>query len=127
MNNSKKEKQKNTCSEAVSTYKVKPKLIIQVKSVFRNIGNSKGLIISKKIMNAAGLHSDTIMIEASQGEIKIIPISEHQVNTDLSTWGKQFKDALKKGQSPEEDLFNGMKNKFDEYWSLDLEDERAID
>jgi hypothetical protein len=87
---------------------------LQVRSVFRDIGNSKGVIISKKMIAVAGIHTNNVIVEASKGEIRIRPINEKTVNTDLSTWGKQFKDALKSGQVPDTDLFDGMKNKFDE-------------
>ena len=87
---------------------------LQVRSVFRNIGNSKGVIISKKMIEVAGIHTNNVVVEACKGEIRIRPVDEKTVNTDLSTWGKQFKDALKSGQVPDADLFDGMKNKFDE-------------
>lgn len=44
-------------------------------------------------------------IENPKEEIRIRPIGEHMVNTDFSTWGKQFKDAIDAGQLPDEDLF----------------------
>ena len=87
---------------------------LQVRSVFRNIGNSKGVIISKKMIEVAGIHTNNVIVEASKGEIRIRPVDEKTVNTNMSTWGKQFKDALKSGQEADGDLFGGMKNKFDE-------------
>ena len=66
------------------------------------------------MMDIAGIQNNDVVIEAIRGEIRIRPIDEKLVNTDLSSWGKQFKDALKAGQEAETDLFNGMKNKFDE-------------
>ena len=110
----KQTKSKNILSEPAATYEVNAGKQFQVRSVFRDIGNSKGVIISKKMMDIAGIQNNTVVIEASRGEIRIRPIDEKLVNTDLSSWGKQFKDALKAGQLPDEDLFNGMKNKFDE-------------
>ena len=88
--------------------------LLQVRSVFRDIGNSKGVIISRKMMDLAGIDTNNVVIEASKGEIRIRPFNDKTVNTDLSSWGKQFKDALKLGQVPDPDLFDGMKNKFDE-------------
>ena len=110
----KQTKSKNTLSEPVALYKANPDTQFQVRSVFRDIGNSKGVIISRKMMDIAGIQNNNVVIEAIKGEIRIRPIDEKQVNTDLSSWGKQFKDALKAGQLPDGDLFNGMKNKFDE-------------
>ena len=100
--------------EPVLPNKSEPKAEMEVRSVFRDIGNSKGVIISRKMMDIAGIQNNNVVIEASRGEIRIRPIDEKLVNTDLSSWGKQFKDALKAGQLPDGDLFNGMKNKFDE-------------
>jgi antitoxin component of MazEF toxin-antitoxin module len=110
----KQTKSKNILSEPAATYEVNAGKQFQVRSVFRDIGNSKGVIISKKMMDIAGIQNNNVVIEASRGEIRIRPIDEKLVNTDLSSWGKQFKDALKAGQLPDEDLFDGMKNKFDE-------------
>lgn len=87
---------------------------LQIRSVFRDIGNSKGVIISKKMIDVAGIHTNNVIVEAIKGEIRIRPVDEKTVNTNLSSWGKQFKDALKSGQVPDADFFDGMKNKFDE-------------
>jgi antitoxin component of MazEF toxin-antitoxin module len=110
----KQPKSKNSLSEPVAPYKASDVAQFKVRSVFRDIGNSKGVIISRKMMEIAGIQNNNVVIEASRGEIRIRPIDEKLVNTDLSSWGKQFKDALKAGQEPHEDLFDGMKNKFDE-------------
>jgi len=110
----KQTKSKNTLSEPAAPYVGNAAVHFQVRSVFRDIGNSKGVIISKKMMDIAGIQNNNVVIEACRGEIRIRPIDEKRVNTDLSSWGKQFKDALKAGQEPDADLFNGMQNKFDE-------------
>ncbi len=88
--------------------------ILQGISIFRNIGTSKGVIISQKMIDLAGIHTNNVVIEASKGEIRIHPVDHKTVNTELSSWGKQFKNALKSDQVPDSDLFDGMKNKFDE-------------
>jgi hypothetical protein len=36
------------------------------------------------------------------------------VNTDLATWDKQFKAAIKNGAKPEKDLFGELSNEFDD-------------
>jgi hypothetical protein len=108
---------KNVLREPAALYQVDAAVHFQVRSVFRDIGNSKGVIISKKMMDIAGIQNNNVVIEACKGEIRIRPIDEKLVNTDLSSWGKQFKDALTAGQKPDADLFSGMKNKFDaEEW-----------
>lgn len=114
MSTSKKIKEKNILKEPAPAYQVGNSSCLQVRSVFREIGNSKGVILSKKIMEAAGISANEVYIEAIKGEIRIRPIDKQTVNTDLSTWGKQFKAALKDVHEPEGDLFNAMKNKFDE-------------
>lgn len=88
--------------------------LMQVRSVFRDIGNSKGVVISQKIIDLAGIHTNNVVIEASKGEIMIRSVDDKTVNTDLSSWGTQFKNALKSDQVPDSDLFDGMKNKFDD-------------
>lgn len=40
-------------------------------------------------------------------------IPDGKVNTDLSSWGKQFKKAIKEDYKPESDLWGGVQNAFD--------------
>jgi hypothetical protein len=107
-------KSKNLFREPNTPYLANASVQFQVRSVFRDIGNSKGVIISKKMMDIAGIQNNNVVIEACRGEIRIRPIDEKMVNTDLSSWGKQFEDALNAGQKGDADLFSDMKNKFDE-------------
>jgi antitoxin component of MazEF toxin-antitoxin module len=80
----------------------------------RDIGNSKGIILNNVILETAGLQAETkIVIHASKGIIQIMKVKQDDINTDLSTWNKQFKAAFKKGFKPEKDLFEGMQNDFD--------------
>jgi len=53
------------------------------------------------------------VIQAADGVIYILQVKAPDVNTDLSTWDKQFKAAIKRGAKPENDLFEGMTNNFD--------------
>lgn len=107
-------KKKGHVKETNVVYSSKQKPSIQIRSVLRNIGNSTGVIITRKMMEVANLKSKAIFIEAFKGEIRIRPVDETMVNTDLSSWGKQFESAIKSGHAPEDDLFLGMKNAFDE-------------
>ena len=109
-----KKKEKSNLRESTTAYQVKNDACVQTRSVLREIGNSKGVILSKKVIDAAGIPGNNVLVEASKGEIRIRAIDDQLVNTDLSSWGKQFKDALKAGQEPEQDLFDHLKNKFDE-------------
>jgi hypothetical protein len=84
-------------------------------SRIRAIGNSKGVILNNQLIESAGLSPEMdILIVAAEGKITIMQIKDTGVNTDISTWDKQFKNAIKKGAKPEGDLFEGMKNDFDE-------------
>ena len=105
---------KNTLSEPAAPDVENADVHFQVRSVFRDIGNSMGVIISQNMMDLAGVHTNNVVIEASKGEIRFRPVDDKTVNTDLSYWGKQFKNALKSDQVPDSNLFDGMKNKFDE-------------
>jgi antitoxin component of MazEF toxin-antitoxin module len=85
-----------------------------VTSRIRPIGNSKGVILSNRLMEAAGITSEAdIIIQAAEGMITIKQ-AKPAVNTDLSTWDAQFKAAARKGIKPEKDLFGSMHNSFDE-------------
>jgi antitoxin component of MazEF toxin-antitoxin module len=80
----------------------------------RAIGNSKGVILNSLVMETAGLNAETdVIIHASKGIIKIMEVKKDEVNTDLSTWDKQFKTAIKNGSVPDKDLFEGLQNDFD--------------
>jgi hypothetical protein len=83
-------------------------------SSLRAIGNSKGVILNSHAIEIARLNPDIdVVIRAAEGVITIVQFKEIGINTDLSTWDKQFKAAMKKGKKPEDDLFEGLKNDFD--------------
>lgn len=69
---------------------------------------------SKKKNDVSGILFYKAFTDANKGKIKFKHIDNQIINTDLSTWGKQFEMAMKDGQESEGDLFNGMINKFDE-------------
>lgn len=91
-----------------------PEVEYAIRTSFRSVGNSKGLIISSKLIEASGISGNDLIIEAANGIISIREVNSTDVNTELSTWDKQFKLALNKGDKAEGDLFDGMKNEFDE-------------
>jgi hypothetical protein len=87
---------------------------VSYTSSLRAIGNSKGVILNSHVIEMAGLNPDIdIVIRAAQGVITIVQSRETGINTDLSTWDKQFKAAVKNGAEPEGDLFEGLENDFD--------------
>jgi antitoxin MazE len=87
---------------------------VEYTAKVRAIGNSKGVILNNQVLDTAGLKADMdILIQAFNGLITIKQAEKPAVNTDLSTWEKQFKAAIKAGDIPEGDLFEGMQNEFD--------------
>ena|SRR5215469_2813591 len=87
-----------------------------VSSRIRAIGNSRGVILSSQLIEKAGIPPDgPIDIHADKGMI-VITASEKvsRVNTDLGTWDKQFKKAIRDGNKPEGDLWEGIANAFDQ-------------
>lgn len=103
------ETKKKTRSEK----RIQAKAKVILTSRIRSVGNSKGIILSNRLLTAAGLDANAdIKIEASSGLITIAQ-AKHRVNTDLSTWDKHFKEAIKAGAKPEKDLFEGLANEFD--------------
>jgi antitoxin component of MazEF toxin-antitoxin module len=111
----KKSKSKNaaiTGGQSADRFYLMPKM--QLRSRIRSIGNSKGVILNNQLIEAAGLNSEVdIMIHAADGIICIIQFKTSNVNTDLSTWDRQFRTAIKKGAKPEKDLFGNISNDFD--------------
>jgi antitoxin component of MazEF toxin-antitoxin module len=87
---------------------------VEYTAKVRAIGNSKGVILNNHLLDTAGLTADMdILIQAFNGMITIRQVKKPAVNTDLSTWDKQFKAAIKAGDIPEGDLWEGMENEFD--------------
>jgi hypothetical protein len=104
-NNKSKKNKPNQMEEPVAVY----------SSRLRDIGNSKGLILNSKAIKIAGLDAGAdILVQAGKGIITIIQENQGNLNTNLSTWDKQFKSMIRSGAGPEPDIFNGMKNDFDE-------------
>ena len=72
------------------------------------IGNSKGLIIPKKLLAAFG-QAKQVDIMAKDGGLIITPLTE---NKSRSNWEQQFHDAIDKGFIPENDVID-VENDFD--------------
>jgi len=87
---------------------------VSYSSRVRAIGNSKGVILNTQALEVSGLNPDgDILVLAGKGFITIVPAKNAPVNTDLSTWDKQFKSVIKAGMKPEAYLFEGLGNDFD--------------
>jgi len=87
-----------------------------IASKIRSIGNSKGVILPTRIIEEAGISPDAdLIIQVSAGVIMIAEAKPPaSVNTDLSSWDKQFKNAIKMGNKPETDVWDAIQNGFDE-------------
>lgn len=88
--------------------------VAEYTTKIRAIGNSKGVILTNQLLDAAGLLADQdIVVQVVNGRVIIEQVKQPVVNTDLSTWDKQFKAAIKAGDIPEGDMWEGMENEFD--------------
>jgi len=92
-----------------------------VSARIRKIGNSKGILLNNRIISESGIEDGAeLIVTAEKNRIIITPAqSKRKINIDISTWEAQFKEAIKGGDKPETDLFEGMENEFDkEEWQL---------
>lgn len=76
------------------------------KTVIRKIGNSFGVILGKKLLDQTGMNANgEVQVEIKKGAITIRAVSKRKrPNLDVKTWDKQFKQAIKKGQKPENSM-----------------------
>ncbi|MBY0479819.1 MAG: hypothetical protein K2Q21_00585 [Chitinophagaceae bacterium] len=96
---------------------------IIMRTTLRKIGNSRGVLLTKEIIDKLNI-VDGQEIEVSVNNessivLKPTPLKKKKrplLNLDLSTWESQFKSAIENGDKPEKDVFEGMKNKFDKSW-----------
>jgi len=72
------------------------------------IGNSKGLIIPKKLLSVFG-EAKQVDIKEKDGGLIITPLAE---NKSRNNWEQQFNDAIAKGFIPEKDVID-VENDFD--------------
>jgi len=78
-----------------------------MKTSIIKIGNSKGLIIPKQMLNSLGINKK-VNIEIKEGELHIFPVSD---KTTRHEWEKQFTHAVKLGHVP--DSMEHIENEFD--------------
>jgi antitoxin component of MazEF toxin-antitoxin module len=85
------------------------------RTSIRKVGNSKGIILSGKMLSELHLvEGSEVEVSLSDTGIQIAPVpKKREVNKDLTTWGNQFKAAIKAGDQPDKDLFGGLANDFD--------------
>jgi antitoxin MazE len=95
-------------------------VLYSVSSRLRRIGNSRGVILSNRLIEEAGIAPDAeLVLRAVEGVIIISEAKKpSRVHTDLAVWEAEFRKIIKKGKKPEGDLFEGMQNSFDkEEWT----------
>ncbi len=78
-----------------------------VTTSIRSIGDSKGIILHKQILEKSGITGD-VMITARHGAIIIVAAQPLRVNKDLKTWGTQFKRAFSDGHAPEKSIWGDV-------------------
>jgi len=85
-----------------------------MKSNIRKIGNSRGIVIPSAFLAEFKLEKDSdVEIELKTDGILIKPVGNLREG-----WEQAFKDAISKGDEPENDFYEGMYNDFDsEDWS----------
>ena len=72
------------------------------------IGNSRGLIIPKKLLSTFG-EANKVEIQEKDGGLVITPLVENKAR---SNWEQIFADAIAKGFAPEDDVID-IENDFD--------------
>jgi antitoxin component of MazEF toxin-antitoxin module len=84
------------------------------RTSIRKVGNSKGIILSGKMLSELDLvEGSEVEVSLSENGIQIVPVPQKQeVNRDLSTWGNQFKAAIKACDRPDKDMLDGLTNDF---------------
>lgn len=72
------------------------------------IGNSKGIMLSKQLLNQYNLENEVELVANEEG-ILIMPLK----NKPRQDWEKQFEEAKAMGAEPEGELLEGFENDFD--------------
>lgn len=75
----------------------------------RRIGNSQGIILPRLLLQQAGI-SNEVTVEVIDGAIVLKAAKDHP----RAGWEAQFQKAEKAGELPDDDLFDGMSNEFDQ-------------
>ncbi len=75
----------------------------------RKIGNSQGILLPRAVLQQAGIEN-MVTIEVAEGALILRAVKKHP----RDGWEAAFDKAINAGEQPESDLFNGVKNQFDE-------------
>jgi antitoxin MazE len=84
-----------------------------MRTKLRKIGNSKGITLSKSLLEQYNFEEEVEIVIQENG-LLIMPVKAKP----REEWEKQFKSAIKKGQKPDKGLLENFSNKFDkEEWT----------
>jgi len=84
-----------------------------MRTKLRKIGNSKGITLSKSLLEQYQFEEEVEIVIQENG-LLIMPVKAQP----REEWEKQFKAAANKGQKPEKALLEGFTNQFDkEEWT----------
>ena len=75
----------------------------------RRIGNSQGIILPRPLLQQAGIEHE-IDMEVIDGAIVLRPAKSNP----RAGWENQFQQAIEAGYKPDNDLFDGVSNDFDQ-------------
>jgi antitoxin MazE len=79
-----------------------------MKTRLKKIGNSKGITLSKTLLEQYQFEDEVEVIPQENG-LLIMPIKVKP----REQWNEQFKKAKKEGHAPDSALLEGFKNSFD--------------
>ncbi|RCR66766.1 AbrB/MazE/SpoVT family DNA-binding domain-containing protein [Larkinella punicea] len=77
--------------------------------VIRKIGNSQGILLPRTVLQQAGIEG-AVDIEITEGALILRAVKKHP----RDGWEQVFDEAIKAGDQPEGDLFDGTPNQFDQ-------------
>jgi antitoxin component of MazEF toxin-antitoxin module len=77
-----------------------------VRASIQKVGNSKGIILSGKMLAELDLvEGSEVEVSLSGAGIQIVPVPQKkEANSDLSDWGNQFNAAIKACDRPDHRL-----------------------
>ena len=75
----------------------------------RQIGNSQGVILPRPLLQQVGIENE-IDLEVVNGAIILRPAKSHP----RAGWDEAFAKATQAGVTPDNDLFDGVSNSFDQ-------------
>jgi antitoxin MazE len=84
-----------------------------MRTKLRKIGNSKGITLSKSLLEQYQFEEEVEIVIQENG-LLIMPVKAKP----REEWEKQFKTAIKNGQKPDKAMLDGFSNQFDkEEWT----------